>query len=141
MAYQIIEEHVWVGAIPDRPGSLAGELSTLADAGLDFELVISQREMPGRALLFISPLRTLEEIIAAEDAGLSKENALRAIRIIGPNTPGLGARITRLLAEDGINLHSFSGASLRDQMVVDIAFDNDEDADKAKNILERELNG
>jgi hypothetical protein len=139
MAYEITKEHVWVGAIPDKPGALAEKLRSLSDAGLDFELIISRREMPGRALLFISPLRSLEEIIAAEEAGLAQENSLRTIRITGPNVRGLGARITGALSQAGINMHGYSAAALGDQSVTNIAFDTEADADLAIAALEKEL--
>ncbi|MHC4984278.1 MAG: hypothetical protein ACYTF6_14070, partial [Planctomycetota bacterium] len=62
MAYQITTEHVWVGAIPDRPDALAERLRILSKGGLDLELILAQRDMPGRALMFVSPLRSPEEI-------------------------------------------------------------------------------
>ena len=139
MAYEITKQHVWAGAIPDKPGALAEMLRLLGAAGLDLELILTRREMPGRALLFISPLRSLEEIIAAEEAGLSQENSLPTIRITGPNVSGLGARITGTLSEAGVSMQGYSAAALGDQSVTNVAFDTEEDADRAIAALEKAL--
>ena len=135
MTYQIMKEHIWVGAIPDRPDALAEKLRTLSAAGLDLELILARREMPGRALLFISPLRTLEEILAAEDAGLAQEHSVQTIRITGPNRPGLGAQITSALSQAGLNIRAYSAAALGNRHVTNVAFDSEEDADRAMDVL------
>lgn len=139
MTYQITKEHVWVGAIPDRPDALAEKLRMLSEAGLDLELILARREMPGRALLFISPLRTLEEILAAEEAGLAQEHSVQAIRITGPNEPGIGARITSALSQAGLDVRAYSAAALGNKHVTHIAFDNEEDGERAKAVLESAL--
>ena len=139
MTYQIAKEHVWVGAISDRPDALAEKLRTLGAAGLDLELILARREMPGRALLFISPLRTLEEILVAEDAGLAQEHSVQTIRITGPNTPGLGARITSALSQAGLDIRAYSAVALGDQHVTNVAFDSEEDADRARDVLKSVL--
>ena len=139
MKYRITKEYVWVGQIPDHPGALAEKLRALSAGGLNLELILSRRDKPGSGLMFISPLRTLEEVETAEKAGLSTKNSFRIIRIKGPNTVGLGARITAALAEAGVNMRDFSAAALGEQAVTNIAFDNDADGDRAKEILERVL--
>jgi len=139
MAHQISKEHVWAGAIPDRPAALADKLRELSKAGLDLELILARQEIPGRALLFISPLRTLEEILAAEEAGLSQEQNVRAVRISGPNETGLGARIAGTLADADLNLRAYSAAALGKKHVTHLAFNSEEDADRAVEALKREL--
>jgi hypothetical protein len=139
MAYQVTLEHVWVGAIPDRPAALGEKLKELALGGINLELIIGRREMPGRALLYISPLRTLDEIKRAERTGLSRENSMRTLRIEGPNRPGLGAKIAGALADAGINIASFTAAALGNLHVTNIGFDHPDDVDRAKAILEKVL--
>lgn len=138
-AYKITKEHVWVAVIDDRPGALAEKLRALSNSGVDLELIITRREKHGRALMFVSPLRTAEEIKAAEQVGLAIADSLRNLRIEGPNALGLGNRITTALAQAGISLRGFSAASLGDQHVTNIAFDSDTDLDQAKATLEAEL--
>lgn len=139
MKYRITKEYVWVGQIPDHPGALAEKLRALSAGGLNLELILSRRDKPGSGLMFISPLRTLEEVETAEKAGLATKNSFRIIRIKGPNVVGLGARITAALAEAGLNMRDYSAAALGEQAVTNIAFDNDADGDRAKQILERVL--
>ena len=139
MDYRITKEHVWSGTIPDRPGALAEKLRALHEGGLDLELVIGRRDWSGNGLLFISPLRTVEEIEAAEKAGLAMTGSFLAIRVEGPNRPGLAARMTAALAEGGLSLRGYNAAALGDLHVTMINFDSDEDADRAKEILEKAL--
>jgi hypothetical protein len=139
MPYRIIKEHVWAGAIPDHPDSLAGKLRALAKGGLNLELIIARREWTGRGVLFASPLRTLDEVDVAEQAGLNKPESVLALRIEGPNVPGLAARITTAIAEAGLNVRSFAAAALGERSVTSVAFDSDADCDRAKAVLERTL--
>ena len=139
MSYRVTKEYVWVGEIPDRVDALAEKLRTLSKGGLNLELIVSRRDRPGWGVMFVSPLRTMEEVETAEKAGLSTEKAFRIIRVKGPNVVGLGAKIATALAEAGLSVRDFTAAALGDQSVTNIAFDSDEDGDRAKAILERLL--
>lgn len=139
MSYRVTKEYVWVGVISDHPGALAEKLRSLSEGGLNLELITTRRDQPGRALMFVSPLRTMEQVEIAERAGLSTENAFRIIRIKGPNAVGLGARIATVLAEGGLNVRDYSAAALGEESVTNIAFDSDEDGDRAKALLEEAL--
>jgi hypothetical protein len=136
MRYRITKEHVWVGAVEDRPGGVANKLKALSDAGLDLELIISRRDWSGQGLLFVSPLRTLDELDAAERAGLSKEKTILTLRVETPNMVGLGARLAGALAEARINMRDYSGAAIGDRAVTNIAFDSNEDTDRARDVLQ-----
>lgn len=139
MAYQVTLEHVWVGAIPDRPAALAEKLRELALGGINLELIIGRREMPGRCLLYISPLRTIDEIRRAEKAGLTRENSIRTVRVEGPNMPGLGAKITQALADAGLNIAGFTAAALGNLHVTSITFDKPDDVTRAREVLQQAL--
>lgn len=139
MSYRITKEYVWVGAVPDQIGALAEKLKSLSAGGLDLELIVSRRTRPGEGLVFISPLRTMEELEAAEKLGLAVQNSYRILRIKGPNVQGLGARIAGALAAAGLSVREYTAAALGEQSVTNISFDNDEDTDRAKQILEKAL--
>lgn len=139
MSYRISKEHVWAGVIDDRPGALAEKLQALSLSGLDLELIIGRRDWSGRGLMFISPLRTMDEIDSAETAGFSKDQSVRTLRIEGPNEAGLGAKIARALSEAGINMRGFSAAALGERSVTNIAFDEDETANRAREVLAKVL--
>lgn len=135
--YRITKEHVWGGVLADHRGALAEKLRALSAGGLNLELIIARRETPGQGTLFISPLRTLQELESAEKAGLSKTGHMRTLRIEAPDTPGFGARLSTALADAGIDLTSYSALAFGGRCVTSIAFESDADADRAKAVLEQ----
>ena len=137
MLYEISRTDVWVGEIDDRPGGLAERLDTLKNLGANLEFVIVRRlrEQPGKALLFVSPLRGA----AAHEAGLAKANNMCCVRIEGPDRVGLGAEITRTVAEAGVSLRGFSGAAIGDRNAIYISFDSVDDANLATSVLSKAL--
>jgi hypothetical protein len=140
MAYRITKEHVWAGEIPDERDGMAGKLRALSEGGVNLELIVGRREWTGRGLLFISPLRTVEEIDIAEKAGFAKGELVRTLRIEGPNATGLGARISTALSRAEINIRAYTAAALGEMSVTNIAFDSDADSNRARELLDRELN-
>ena len=136
MKCRITKEHVWGGVLEDRPGALAEKLQALSEGGLNLELIIGRREGAGRGLLLISPLRTMHQLDVVERAGLLRDNPIPTLRIEAPNVIGLGARITGALARAGINIQSYSGLALGEHSITNIAFDSDEEGDRAKAVLE-----
>ncbi|MGN5478611.1 hypothetical protein ACTMU2_21160 [Cupriavidus basilensis] len=61
MAMELLVEQVevWVASIPDKPGGLAGILTTLHDVGADLQLIIARRspDKPGEGVVFVTPLQ------------------------------------------------------------------------------------
>lgn len=139
MSYRITKEYVWVGVIPDHADALAEKLRKLSEGGLDLELIVSRRAQPGSGLMFVSPLRTMEELDAAERVGLSTKDSYRIIRIQGPNVHGLGAKIASTISQAGLSIREYTAAALGDQSVTNIAFDSDEDSDRAQELLKQAL--
>ena len=140
-AYTVSKVDVWVGTVRDRPGGVAEKLEALARAGANLEFVISRRapDKPGRGVVFLAPLKGAAQSRAARKAGLSRATNLRSLRVVGPDRKGLGAKITRALANAGINLRGISAASLQRRTVVYFSFDSSSDANKAGPILRRIL--
>lgn len=141
MGQKVTKEHVFAAAIPDRAGALAEKLGQLRDGGLDLEFIILRREQPGRQLMFISPMRTVAQIETAKAAGLAKAEGLHALRVAGPNEPGLGAKIAGALADAGVNIRGLSAAAFSGQQVTNLAFDSEAEAQRAKEALEAALGG
>ncbi len=130
-------EEVWVASIEDKPGALGTKLAVLAKAGADLGFVIARRspEKPGTGVLFVTPLRGDREIDAAAEAGFNVSRHLHGVQVEGRNEPGIAARVTAKLGEAGLNLRGFSGAVIGTQYVLHLAFDSDEAARKAINVL------
>lgn len=139
MTYTISKVGVWVGTIPDRPWGLAEKLSPLAQAGTNLEFVISRRDTPGAALLFVAPLRSAAQTRAAQKAGLRKAVRMHSLRIVGPDRPGLGAKMTNAVAQAGINIRGLSAAAMDRKCLVYFAFDSASDANKAARVLRKVL--
>ena len=143
MASQISRVDVWAGNIADRPGGLAKKLEALAEAGASLEFMIARRrpEKPDRAVVFLAPVRGPKQIRAARKAGLSKAATMYSLRLEGPDKPGLGARISDVIAEAGINMRGLSAAAIGRKYVVYFAFDSDADAKMASRILRKTFGG
>ena len=139
MPYTIDRVDVWVGAMKDRPGALAGILDALANAGANLEFVIARRDRKGTGLVFVAPIKGAGQCKAAKGVGLGKAPSLQSLRVAGPDKPGLGAQITCALAEAGINLRGLSAAAQAKKNVVYFAFDSREDSNKARRILKKLL--
>lgn len=139
MKVDVSRVDVWAAGIKDRPGGLAEKLDALANAGVDLEFIIARRapEKPGTGVVFVTPIRGPGQTRAAKKAGFEKTESLRGIRIATGNRPGLGAELTKQLAEAGINLRGLSAAAIGNRAVFHLAFDSNADANKAVRLLNR----
>ncbi|MBN1854934.1 MAG: ACT domain-containing protein [Pirellulales bacterium] len=139
MALNVTRVDVWAASIEDRPGGLAEKLAALAEAGAQLEFVISRRapDKPGTGVVFLTPLKGAAQIGAAKKAGFEKTETLHSLRIDGPDQPGLGAKMTQLLAQAGINLRGLSAAAIGKRCMMYLALDSSADATKAARLLKR----
>jgi hypothetical protein len=139
MNWKVSKIDVWAGVLEDRPGTLAEKLETLEKARANLEFVIARRDQPGKSVVFLAPLKGAAQTRAARGAGLAKAASLYSLRLEGPDRRGLGALITRALADAGINLRGLSAAALGRRHVTYFAFDQAEDARRAGPILKKTL--
>src|ERR1043165_6320408 len=138
MAYSVNKVDVWVAEIDDRPGGLADKLDGLAQAGATLEFVVSRRapDKPGKGVVFLTPIRGAKQTRAANDAGFNTTSRVHSVRVSGPDRAGLRVKMTRALADAGINLRA---AAIGRQSVAYFAFDSAEDAVSALKILKKTL--
>jgi hypothetical protein len=106
-------------------------------ANLEFVIARSAPEKPGKGVVFVGPVRGAAEARAAETAGLSKTSSLLALRLDVPNRAGLGAEITRVVADAGINMRGLWAATVGGQSVTYLSFETDADARTAGRLLEK----
>ena len=139
MAMKVSRMDVWVASVRDRPGALAQKLHALADAGAALDFVLARRapDKPGTGVAFVSPVKGTKGIAAARKAGFRKSRSLCAIRVEGPDRPGVGARLTEALAAAGINLRGLSAGVVGKRFVLHLALDKAADAAKATRILRK----
>lgn len=139
MATTISRQTVWAATLQDQPGSVAGKLAALADAGADLGFVIARRtdQKKGKGVVFVTPLKGVGQIAAAKRAGFKKADGLHGLRVEAADKPGLGAKFTAALAEAGINLSGLSAAALGRKCVCNMAFDSAKDAALAARVLRK----
>ena len=139
MALNVTRVDVWAAGIKDRPGGLAGKLELLAKAGVNLKFVIARRApgKPKKGVVFVTPIKGAKQTRAARKAGFKKTKSLQGLRIVAADRAGLGARITKQLAEARINLRGFSGASINKRAVFYLAFDRLADVNKAASALRK----
>ncbi|MCX5675012.1 MAG: ACT domain-containing protein [Planctomycetota bacterium] len=139
MALKVSRVDTWAATIEDRPGGLARKLEALAAGGANLEMVIARRthDKPGMGVVFVAPIKGARATRAAVAAGFAKAASLHSLRAEGPDRPGLGAAITRALAEAGINLRGLTAAAIGRKCVVYLAIDTAEDAARAAGILRK----
>ena len=139
MKLKVSHTDTWAAIIDDRPGGLADKLAALAEAGGNLELIVARRapEQRGSGVLFVTPLKGAKQLKAADAAGFQKTESLHSLRVQGTDKPGLVAKLTRALAEAGINLRGLSAAALGKQHVTHLVLDTARDAAKATAVLKK----
>jgi hypothetical protein len=132
------QEEVWVAVLDDKPGELTNKLTALADAGADLEFIIARRshEKLGAGVVFVTPLRSDEEIQAARQEGFSVSCHLHSVRVEGENEPGIARKVTSRVSQAGISLRGFSGAVIGTKFIAHLAFDTAAAAQRAIALLE-----
>ncbi len=141
MAFEISRTDVWAGEIDIHPGALARQLEALRKAGVNLESAIVRPAAPlsSGGVLFVAPLVGPEQTRAAEKVGLRKTASIHAVRIAGPDRPGLLAEIARLLTDANLNIAGLSAASIADRGVHYFRFECAADAVRAVEVLTEKL--
>jgi hypothetical protein len=139
MKLKISRTDTWAAAIDDQPGGLADALAALAAAGANLEFIIARRapEKKGTGVVFITPLKGAKQVKAAAAAGFQKTDSLYTLRVEGTDKPGTGAKLTRALADAGINLRGFSAAAVGKQYITHLAVDTAADAARVAAALKK----
>ena len=137
MRMDIDRVDVWAASIEDRPGGLAKKLDALAQADIDLEFVNARRapDKPGKGVVFVMPVKGARKIRAAKKAGFEKTISLHGIRIATGNKPGFSSELAQKIADAGINLRAFSGASISNRAIFYLAFDTDADVNKVLRLI------
>jgi predicted amino acid-binding ACT domain protein len=91
--------------------------------------------VPGKGVVFLGPIKGAKAQQAATTAGLKKTPDLAALRVDGPNRPGECQRLTKLLADAGINMRGLAATVIGNKFTISLGFDSDADATKAVQVL------
>jgi hypothetical protein len=137
MALKVDKVDVWAGDLRDVPGGLADVLEQVSQGGQSIEFIIARRndEQPGTGKVFVTPVSTTRAKDAAGRAGLQNASNVATLRVEGTDAPGLGSKITRAMADEGINVRGVSAAVIGTKFVCYVGLDSDEDANRAMGAL------
>ena len=141
MKLDVTRVDIWAASITDRPGGMAAKLEALSTAGANLEFLVARRcaDMPGTGVLFVTPVKGPRQTKAAKDAGLDGfvNGWIQGLRIGAADQPGLSLKLTRTLADAGINLRGASGAAIGKRAVFYLAFDSAADTATALRLLKK----
>lgn len=137
MLLNVTRSDLWAASVEDKPGGLSQKLEPLALAGIDLEFIIACRchSKPNTGVVFVTPIQGESHIQAARAAGFAPSQTAYATKIEGPDEPGIVSRITRALADGGLNLRGLSAARIGSRCVIHLAFDTAQDADRVANLV------
>lgn len=121
MSYKIERVDVWAVDTVNRPGMLARLLEAVSHAGGQLEFLVARQVTANTSRVFLAPIKGVRQKTAAQDVGLSPARGMFAFRVVGPDVPGLGARITRAVAAKGINLRGASAAGMAKKVMLYLA--------------------
>lgn len=137
MAMKISKVTVYATDMFNQPGRLSRALEALRNAGANLEFVIGRRITERTSRVFIAPLKGAKQIRAAADVEFRAADGMHVLRVESPDRPGLGADLTRAVADAGINIRGISAAAFKKTSVCYFAFKSAEEAKAATAVLKR----
>lgn len=138
MAVVVKNIELWRTEVENRPGTLAGTLEPLAEAGADLQIVMGYR-YPGneaKAAIEVYPVKGKKTASAAQAAGM-QSSSIPTLLIEGDNRPGLGHAIAQALADAGINVGFLVAHVIGRKYAAVAGFDTAEDARNAAALIKK----
>ncbi|MBK9128596.1 MAG: ACT domain-containing protein [Phycisphaerales bacterium] len=135
MAMKISTVTVYACDMFNQPGRLSRALEALRNAGANLEFVIGRRVTERTSRVFVAPLKGARQIRAAADVEFRPAKGMHVVRIEAPDAPGLGATLTRAVADANINIRGISAAAFKKLSVCYMAFATEAEAKAATRVL------
>ena len=123
------EAKVTVVAVPDRPGISAALFEPLAAANVNVDMIVQNVSHDGRTdISFTIPkadadaAKTIVERVAREVGaeGVEHDAGIAKISLVGAGmktSPGIAAKMFRVLADEGVNIQMISSSTIRISVV------------------------
>lgn len=129
---------LWRGEFQNVPGVLAGVLEPMAASGADLQIVMGYRYPgdPHTSAIEIYPVAGRKASAAAVAGGLEPSH-IPTILVEGENRPGLGAELSRTIAEAGLNIAFLVVQVIGRRYSTILGFESEEDAKKASRIIRK----
>jgi aspartate kinase len=130
IVHDVGEAKLTVLSVPDRPGISAALFEPLAAANVNIDMIVQNTSHDGTTdISFTVPkadLQVAEQIVgrvAAEigAAGVSHQADIAKVSLVGAGmktTPGIAAKMFRVLADNDINIEMISTSTIRISVVV-----------------------
>ena len=127
------ESKVTVIAVPDRPGISAALFENLANANINVDMIVQNTSKDGLTdISFTVPkadMRPAEDIVArvAGEIGaqaVTHDADIAKVSLVGAGmktSPGIAARMFRVLADNNVNIHMISTSTIRVSVVIALA--------------------
>jgi aspartate kinase len=121
---------VTVLGVPDRPGISAALFEPLADANINVDMIVQNTSTEGITdISFTVPLADLavaegivEQVAGSIDAsGVSHDREIAKLSLVGAGmktSPGVAAKMFRVLADEGVNIEMISTSTIRISVVI-----------------------
>ena len=142
MAVTVRPITLWRKELQDRPGALADSLAPVTDASVDVQILMAYRfpGEPGRAAVELFPISGRRATVAAGNAGFGASD-IPALLVEGDNSPGLGHRLSRAIADAGINLDFVVAQVIGRKFSAVFGFADSEGARRSVSIIKKESAG
>ena len=130
VTHDVSEAKVTVSNVPDRPGISAALFEPLAAANVNVDMIVQNTSKDGTTdISFTVPkadMSAAERIVAevAKDigaAGVDHDSEIAKVSLIGAGmktSPGVAARMFRVLADENVNIEMISTSTIRISCVV-----------------------
>jgi aspartate kinase len=124
------EAKITIEQVPDRPGIAATVFRTLADAGINVDMIVQNVSTAGHTdISFTLPRDDLarastamEKVLVEVDAaGFRTDERIGRVSLVGAGmktNPGVAARMFEILAGEGVNIEMISTSTIRISCVV-----------------------
>jgi aspartate kinase len=124
------EAKITIEQVPDRPGIAASVFRTLADAGVNVDMIVQNVSTEGhtdisftlpRADLGIAATAMDKIIVETEAAGYRTDEQIGRVSLVGAGmktNPGVAAKMFETLANEAINIEMISTSTIRISCVV-----------------------
>jgi aspartate kinase len=123
------EAKVTVLGVPDQPGVSAALFEPLAEANVNGDMIVQNTSTQGTTdISFTMPMADMAdaELIVSRVAseigatGVSHDNDIAKVSLVGAgmkSSPGIAAKMFRVLADEGVNIEMISTSTIRVSVV------------------------
>jgi len=134
MTLKTTRMNVWAASIEDAPGGLARVMRAVAETGADLDCVLARRDttVKGRGVAFLATLEGADALANAGDIGLHQTANIATLKIEGEDRQGIGAELTRVMSEAGVNLHGLTAMVVGHRFVCYASFDSIAELERAE---------